>query len=76
MSEGVIFAIGAVMFTITTSATFLFLMLRFNEVYEKPDSELETLEGVGRALEESAPEEDARRAETVIGDGLLAAAMR
>lgn len=51
MSEGVIFAIGAVMFTLTTSATFLFLMLRFNEVYESPVGSLQTLEGVGQASE-------------------------
>ena len=46
MSDGVLFAIGGVMFVITTSATFLFLMLRFNEVYEAPDGELTTLEAV------------------------------
>ena len=44
MSEGIIFAVGAVMFVLTTSATFLFLMLRFNEVYEDKDVELTTLE--------------------------------
>ena len=51
MSEGVIFAIGAVMFTLTTSATFLFLMLRFNEVYESSVGGLQTLEGVSQANE-------------------------
>ena len=54
MSEAAIFAVGAVMFTLTTSATFLFLMLRFNEVYETSDEGLQTLEGVGQATE--APE--------------------
>lgn len=46
MSDVVIFTLGAVMFVLTTSATFLFLMLRFNEVYEDTDAELTTLEDV------------------------------
>jgi len=57
MSEAAIFALGGVMFTITTSATFLFLMLRFNEVYESEGEELETLEDVGAATREATPEE-------------------
>lgn len=44
MSEALIFAAGSVLFVLTTAATFLFLMLRFNEVYEDADAELETLE--------------------------------
>jgi len=51
VSEAAIFAIGAVMFTLTTSATFLFLMLRFNEVYETSDEGLQTLEGVSQTSE-------------------------
>ena len=57
MSEAVIFAVGAVMFTITTSATFLFLMLRFNEAYESEGEEAETLEDVGTATRKATLEE-------------------
>ncbi len=48
MSDPYIFIIGAVLFVFTTSATFLFGMLRFNEVYEDPDAELDKLESVAQ----------------------------
>lgn len=42
MSEALIFGAGSVLFVLTTAATFLFLMLRFNEVYESTNFEPDT----------------------------------
>jgi hypothetical protein len=55
MSEALIFGAGSVLFVLTTAATFLFLMLRFNEVYENADSELATLESAAVPTDEMPP---------------------
>ncbi len=59
MSEVYIFMVGAVLFVLTTSATFLFGMLRFNEVYEDPQAELETLESVSTSTVDARAPVDA-----------------